>query len=71
MVSFWLYFAIWIESAGILMAENNASAKFVKDNTMIATRWYNVLALFWMSQFVIGCQHMVIAGAVATWFFTR
>lgn len=38
---------------------------------MKVTRWYNLLAMFWMSQFMIGCQHMVIAGAVATWFFTR
>lgn len=55
----------------MLTVENNASAKYVKDATMKVTRWYNLLALFWMTQFVIGCQHMIIAGAVATWFFTR
>lgn len=38
---------------------------------MLVTRWYNVLTLFWMSQFIVGCQHVCIAGAVATWFFTR
>lgn len=38
---------------------------------MLVTRWYNVLTLFWMSQFIVGCQHMIVAGAVATWFFTR
>ena len=38
---------------------------------MKVTRWYNLLALFWMSQFLIGCQHMIIAGAVGIWFFTR
>lgn len=51
--------------------QNNGSAMYVKDTTMKVTRWYNLLAIFWMSQFVIGCQHMVIAGSVATWFFTR
>lgn len=71
LVCLWLYFAIWIESAGQLTIENNTSAKYVKDSTILVTRWYNVLVLFWMSQFIIGCQHMVIAGAVATWFFTR
>lgn len=70
-VGLWVYFAIWIESSGTLTVENNASAKYVKDATMKVTRWYNLLALFWMTQFVIGCQHMIIAGAVATWFFTR
>lgn len=38
---------------------------------MKVTRWYNLLAFLWTSQFLIGCQHMVIAGAVSSWFFTR
>jgi len=29
------------------------------------------MALFWITQFFIGCQDMVIAGSVASWFFTR
>ncbi|XP_037042642.1 choline transporter-like protein 1 [Bradysia coprophila] len=70
-VGLWLYLAIWIESSGELKIENNTSAKYVKNATMKVTRWYNVLAMFWMTQFVIGCQHIVIAGAVASWFFTR
>lgn len=70
-VGLWLYLAIWIESSGELKIENNMSAKYMKNATIKVTRWYNVLALFWMTQFVIGCQHIVIAGSVATWFFTR
>ncbi|XP_022236316.1 choline transporter-like protein 1, partial [Limulus polyphemus] len=34
-------------------------------------KWYHLLALFWFTQFIIACQHVVIAGAVASWFFTR
>ncbi|XP_058128936.1 choline transporter-like protein 1 [Anopheles ziemanni] len=67
----YVYFTVWIESAGMLVVESNNSAKYVKDSTMLFTRWYNLLAFLWFSQFVIGCQHMVIAGAVAGWFFTR
>lgn len=70
-VFLWLYLTIWIESAGKLTIENNQSAKYVKDNTIKATRWYNVMALLWCSNFIMGCQHMVVAGAVSTWFFTR
>ncbi|XP_067121136.1 choline transporter-like protein 1 [Centruroides vittatus] len=36
-----------------------------------AMRWYHLFAIFWLTQFIISCQHVVIAGAVATWFFTR
>ncbi|XP_058055555.1 choline transporter-like protein 1 [Anopheles bellator] len=67
----YVYFTVWIESAGMLVVEGNNSAKYVKDPTMLLTRWYNLLAFLWFCQFVIGCQHMVIAGAVAGWFFTR
>lgn len=70
-MALWIYFGIWIESSGNIVIEGNQSAKYVKDSTMYVTRWYNLLALFWFSQFIIGCQHMIIAGAVATWFFTR
>lgn len=67
----YVYFTMWVESSGMLKVENNQSAKYVKDSTMLFTRWYNLLAFFWFCQFIIGCQHMVIAGAVACWFFTR
>lgn len=35
------------------------------------TRWYNLFGMFWILQFIIGCQHLIIAGAVSQWYFTR
>ncbi|XP_058454180.1 choline transporter-like protein 1 isoform X1 [Malaya genurostris] len=70
-ITLYVYFTMWIESSGMLKVENNQSAKYEKDSTMLFTRWYNLLAFFWICQFIIGCQHMVIAGAVAYWFFSR
>lgn len=32
--------------------------------------WYHLIALIWTSEFILGCQQMVIAGAVATWYFS-
>lgn len=60
-----------IESAGFLTIENTTNAEYVKNGVIKVTRWYNILAMLWCTQFVIACQHIVIAGAVATWFFTR
>lgn len=34
-------------------------------------RVYNLLVLLWVIEFIIACQHMIIAGSVSTWFFTR
>lgn len=69
-VSLWLYFSIWIESSGRIN-EHEGRYYYSKDTAMKITRWYNLFGLFWFTQFCISCQHMVIAGAVATWFFTR
>lgn len=30
-----------------------------------------MVCAIWMFYFIIDCQHMIIAGAVARWFFTR
>lgn len=70
-IALWIYFSLWIESSGQLVVQYSTNAIYVKDNTMKVTRWYNLLALFWSVQFFIGCQHMVIAGAVSIWYFSR
>lgn len=33
--------------------------------------WFHIIILIWTSEFILACQQMVIAGAVATWYFTR
>lgn len=33
--------------------------------------WFHLVALVWVSEFILGCQQMVIAGAVASWYFCR
>ena len=32
---------------------------------------YHIFGGLWITQFVIACQHVTIAGAVSTWYFTR
>uniref|UniRef100_A0A1B6CV87 Choline transporter-like protein n=1 Tax=Clastoptera arizonana TaxID=38151 RepID=A0A1B6CV87_9HEMI len=71
-VVMWFVFEFLIESSGFLQrVPDNDYLYYKKDTIMKIARWYNLLAAFWFIQFCIGCQHMVIAGAVATWFFTR
>lgn len=33
--------------------------------------WYLVIALIWISEFILSCQQIVIAGAVSSWYFSR
>ncbi|XP_059470748.1 choline transporter-like protein 1 isoform X2 [Neocloeon triangulifer] len=67
----WFFLALLIESSGMLTSENNVNFNYKKDGAMMVTRWYNLLAMFWVTQFFIACQHMVVAGAVAFWYFSR
>lgn len=33
--------------------------------------WYHVVGLIWISEFLLACQQMTVAGAVVTYYFTR
>lgn len=33
--------------------------------------WYHVVGLIWISEFILACQQMTVAGAVMTYYFTR
>ncbi|VFV36983.1 choline transporter-like protein, partial [Lynx pardinus] len=32
--------------------------------------WYHVVGLIWISEFILACQQMTVAGAVVTYYFT-
>ncbi|XP_063245014.1 choline transporter-like protein 1 isoform X2 [Bacillus rossius redtenbacheri] len=70
-IATWMFFCLIIESSGFLTRVVEEKYYYQKNVLMKVTRWYNLLGLFWFLQFIIGCQHMVIAGAVSKWFFTR
>ncbi|KAH0946358.1 hypothetical protein HN011_009602 [Eciton burchellii] len=67
----WLYCMLWIESAGDIYLNRKNHTHFRKDALLLATRWYNLFLFFVSCEFYLGCQHMVVACAVARWFFTR
>lgn len=33
--------------------------------------WYHFVGLVWISEFILACQQMTVAGAVVTYYFTR
>ncbi|XP_034186151.2 choline transporter-like protein 1 isoform X1 [Osmia lignaria lignaria] len=67
----WIYCAMWIESAGNIYKNRKNHIHFRKDTLLMTTRWYNLFFFFVTCEFLLGCQHMVVALAVARWFFTR
>lgn len=67
----WVYCMLWIESAGNSYKNRKNHVHFRKDGLLIASRWYNLFFFFVTCEFLLGCQHVVVACAVARWFFTR
>lgn len=66
-----VYFALWIITAGELKKDEDGHFYIKKDGLMMFSIFYHLFVVWWMVHFLIGCQHMVIAGATATWYFTR
>ncbi|KAG4079725.1 hypothetical protein HA402_014856 [Bradysia odoriphaga] len=71
-----LYFYVMIESSGKLKAANDENGKFfkalyVKDIGCHGAYYINLVAYIWFTQFILGCQHFVIASTVCQWFFAR
>ncbi len=68
----WICGEIVIESAGTPVQSNATGfVTYEKDWFLIAMRWLYIFGILWITQFIIACQHMVIAGAIATWYFTK
>ncbi|ERL87775.1 hypothetical protein D910_05164 [Dendroctonus ponderosae] len=61
------YLCLWVSSSGRLRMKRPNIYYYKKDGLMEATKVLNVFGMFWMCQFVVGCQHLVIAGAVSKW----
>jgi len=43
----------------------------IHDEITSLALWMDFFVYFWFIQFILSCQHFVIAGAVSQWFFTR
>ncbi|CAH1775579.1 unnamed protein product, partial [Owenia fusiformis] len=77
-IALFIFFIYW----GIVLAYLSTAGDpyqdqetgFIKYNERAPVRymwWYHVVGLIWTSEFILANQQMAIAGAVATWFFTR
>ena len=48
-----------------------SSIKFDRPTWIKYMWWYALIAFVWSCEFILGCQQMVIAGAVGSWYFCR
>ncbi len=53
--------------------QNNQTGlvEFHMDGPLQYMVWYHAVGLIWISEFILACQQMTVAGAVVTYYFTR
>jgi len=47
------------------------NTSFTKSNIQTAMWIYHFIALIWITEFIFGCQALIVASSVAKWYFTR
>ncbi|UYV76431.1 SLC44A1 [Cordylochernes scorpioides] len=68
----WLLGFLYLSTAARPRQDPESGAvDFPLDSFFETARWLHLFLLAWMTQFILSCQHVVIAGAVCGWFFTR
>lgn len=68
MVCFILFLYHWL----LISYHHCVSAVEFKDATWVRYMWWvYLIGLIWSSEFILACQHMIISGAVAKWYFTK
>ncbi|CAG0879319.1 unnamed protein product [Cyprideis torosa] len=72
-VGIWLLGSLTIVAAGdpVVKPEDDYQVIYAQSPAMKGFQLYHIFLFFWVTQFIIACQHVVVAGAIATWYFTR
>ena len=72
-ILYWLMTAMMIYSFGAFNSDALYIGNFSIDKSMLAkVMWfYHIVGLIWISEFIFGCQAMVVSGSVAQWYFQR
>jgi solute carrier family 44 protein 1 (choline transporter-like protein) len=70
---YWLMTAMMIYSFGEYNSDVFYIGNFnINKNILANVMWvYHIVGLIWISEFIFGCQAMVVSGSVAQWYFER
>uniref|UniRef100_A0A673I256 Choline transporter-like protein n=1 Tax=Sinocyclocheilus rhinocerous TaxID=307959 RepID=A0A673I256_9TELE len=69
---YWITVLLFLGSAGSPVQNNQTGlVEFRMDGPLQYMVWYHAVGLVWISEFILACQQMTVAGAVVTYYFTR
>eukprot|EP00054_Salpingoeca_dolichothecata_P026510 m.189895 g.189895 ORF g.189895 m.189895 type:complete len:667 (+) comp25677_c0_seq7:74-2074(+) len=68
---YWVFVYVYLATSGFYELDNRSHADYTQDGDYTKMWWYHLFGLFWSSQFILACEQVVLAGAFATFYFTR
>ncbi|XP_062847029.1 choline transporter-like protein 1 isoform X2 [Trichomycterus rosablanca] len=72
---FWVYWILVLLFLGTTgnpeKNEQTGLTEFKLNDALQYLTWYHAVGLIWISEFILACQQMTVAGAVVTYYFTR
>ncbi|XP_028315076.1 choline transporter-like protein 1 isoform X2 [Gouania willdenowi] len=72
---FWTYWVLVLLFLGTtgnpVQNEETGVTEFRLTGPLQYLTWYHAVGLVWISEFILACQQMTVAGAVVTYYFTR
>ncbi|XP_035109559.1 choline transporter-like protein 1 isoform X8 [Callithrix jacchus] len=74
LVLFWVYWImtlLFLGTTGSAVQNDQGFVEFKISGPLQYMWWYHVVGLIWISEFILACQQMTVAGAVVTYYFTR
>ncbi|XP_078532800.1 choline transporter-like protein 1 isoform X2 [Lissotriton helveticus] len=74
LILFWVYWImvlLLLGTAGDPVRNDRGYVEFKVAGPLQYMWWYHLVGLVWISEFILACQQMAIAGAVVTYYFTR
>uniref|UniRef100_A0A3Q2Y897 Choline transporter-like protein n=1 Tax=Hippocampus comes TaxID=109280 RepID=A0A3Q2Y897_HIPCM len=72
---FWVYWVLvllFLGTSGEAVRDEEAGlTEFRLTGRLEYLTWFHALGLLWITEFILACQQMTVAGAVVTYYFTR
>ncbi|XP_060055042.1 choline transporter-like protein 1 isoform X2 [Erinaceus europaeus] len=69
--AYWIMTLLFLGTTGSAVQNDKGFVEFRVSGPLQYMWWYHVVGLIWISEFILACQQMTVAGAVVTYYFTR
>lgn len=69
--AYWIMTLLFLGTTGSAVQNDQGSVEYKISGPLQYMWWYHVVGLIWISEFILACQQMTVAGAVVTYYFTR